>query len=429
MDWAIKFLQLKYRERQSDWFGKRGLSWHVSTVISVDEKSGDLELKTYAHLFDACQHDWFAVLSIIENTLKTLKADNPRITRVQFRSDEAGCYHNNFLIASVRDIGNEAGITVTGYDFSEPRHEKDVCDRILCPMKSAIRRYCNEGHDVLTANDMHTALSQRPVRGTSACVCSVDESKRTLEVNKMDTFSRYHNFRYEKNGVRVWRAHRVGSGKLIKFSNVISKQQVSPSLDVHEGFFPFRNIRIYKTTKNDDVEHEGLFYCSEPGCQMVFKAFSELQNHLDVGDHSNVEKAGKSTVYDKLRREWATKFKTVDTWTTDASGSTESDHRQLRSGQKQTNASHCDLHIGWALHKPRDGVVRFGDNVKDYLTKKFNFVEQTGNKSNPVQVSADMRTARTLDGSRLFSRGEWLTKTQVQGFFSRLTASMQKKAK
>jgi hypothetical protein len=71
MDWAMKFLQLKYREKQSDWFGKRGLSWHVSTVISVDEKSEDLVLKTYAHLFDACQQDWFTVLSIIENTLKT----------------------------------------------------------------------------------------------------------------------------------------------------------------------------------------------------------------------------------------------------------------------------------------------------------------------------------------------------------------------
>ena len=160
----------------------------------------------------------------------------------------------------------------------------------------------------------------------------------------MDAFSRYHNFRYEKNWVRVWRAYRVGSGKLIKFSNVISKKQVSHSLDVLGEFFPFRNIRIYKTTKDHDVEHEGLFYCSEPGCQMVFKAFNELQNHLDVGDHSNVEKPGKSTVYDKLRREWATKFQTVDTWTTDASGSTESDlqSRQLRSGQKQTNASHYD---------------------------------------------------------------------------------------
>ena len=27
--WAIKFLQIRYREKQSDWFGKRGLSWHI----------------------------------------------------------------------------------------------------------------------------------------------------------------------------------------------------------------------------------------------------------------------------------------------------------------------------------------------------------------------------------------------------------------
>jgi hypothetical protein len=91
---------------------------------------------------------------------------------------------------------------------------------------------------------------------------------------------------------------------------------------VHERFFPLQNTRVYKTTsQDDDVEHEGLFYCSEPGCQMVLKAFSELQNHLDVGDHSNGEKLGKFTVYDKLRREWAAKFQTVDMAATDASSS------------------------------------------------------------------------------------------------------------
>ena len=25
MDWAMKFIQLRYREKQSDWYGKRGL--------------------------------------------------------------------------------------------------------------------------------------------------------------------------------------------------------------------------------------------------------------------------------------------------------------------------------------------------------------------------------------------------------------------
>ena len=33
MDWAMKFLQSKYREKQSDWFTKRGLSWHISSII------------------------------------------------------------------------------------------------------------------------------------------------------------------------------------------------------------------------------------------------------------------------------------------------------------------------------------------------------------------------------------------------------------
>ena len=61
MGWAMKFLQIRYREKQSDWYGKRGFSWHISTVISSDpEEAGSLELQSYAHLFDTCQQDWFA---------------------------------------------------------------------------------------------------------------------------------------------------------------------------------------------------------------------------------------------------------------------------------------------------------------------------------------------------------------------------------
>ena len=65
MDWAMKFIQLRYREKQSDWYGKRGLSRHISRVICSDpEKAGRLELQSYAHLFVACQEDRFAVCSV-----------------------------------------------------------------------------------------------------------------------------------------------------------------------------------------------------------------------------------------------------------------------------------------------------------------------------------------------------------------------------
>ena len=37
-------------------------------------------------------------------------------------------------------------------------------------MKAAVKRYCDEGHDILTAQDMQTTLKERPVRGTTAGV-------------------------------------------------------------------------------------------------------------------------------------------------------------------------------------------------------------------------------------------------------------------
>lgn len=161
MDWAMKFQQLRYREKQSDWYGKRGLSWHISTVICSDpEKPGSLELQSYAHLFDACQQDWCAVCSVAEHTLQEIKRRKPHVSKIYLRSDKAGCYHNNFLIAAVKDFGQRIGIHVCRYDYLEPQYGKDVCDRILCPMKSCIRRFCDEGHDILTAADMKRALSE-----------------------------------------------------------------------------------------------------------------------------------------------------------------------------------------------------------------------------------------------------------------------------
>ena len=45
----------------------------------------------------------------------------PGLKSVFLRSDEAGCYHNNFLIAAVPDIGQRVGVAVEAYDFSEPQ--------------------------------------------------------------------------------------------------------------------------------------------------------------------------------------------------------------------------------------------------------------------------------------------------------------------
>ena len=101
----MKFTQLKYREKQSDLYAKRGLNWHICTVVSLNNTE-KLELTSHAHLCDSCTQDWFAVLSIIENLLSNVKAKYPSITKAYLRSDEAGCYHNNFIIAALMNVSN-----------------------------------------------------------------------------------------------------------------------------------------------------------------------------------------------------------------------------------------------------------------------------------------------------------------------------------
>ena len=51
LDWAMKYLPRKYRESQSDWFSKRGISWHIAAAIKSN--SGEMEMMTFVHVFES----------------------------------------------------------------------------------------------------------------------------------------------------------------------------------------------------------------------------------------------------------------------------------------------------------------------------------------------------------------------------------------
>ena len=112
------------------------------------------------------------------------------------------------------------------YDFSEPQFGKDVRDRIISPKKSAIRRYCNEGNDIMSATDVYEALRARHVKGTSAVVCKLDQGEvQELQVNRITNFSAFHNFLYEEDGLCVVKAYGVGGGRHIPMSELFIHNQ------------------------------------------------------------------------------------------------------------------------------------------------------------------------------------------------------------
>ena len=415
LDWAMKFTQMKFREKQSEWFGKRGINWHICCVIS--RKEDKLEVTSYAHLFNSCTQDWFSVLSIIENLMSIIKKSNLGITKAYLRSDEAGCYHNSSLIASLRDIGDRQGIEIVRYDHSEPQHGKDLCDRILCPMKAAIRRYCNEGHDIVTAHDMQVALDKRPVQGTTAAVFCISEEKETLKMKKIANYSSLHNFEFTPDGLRVWKAYNIGTGKLISWGSIILHPQEATGLVEEKPFFPTSTREMYRKTNQQkkDAEDEDSIECPNPQCMVEFHSRPELEAHLNViGHHSPAEQVRRG-LYDTLRIDWVRRFQNISL----------DGKRQTRHESEVESATALEdglLKMGWALHKPRSGQTRFSHKVRAYLQKKFEIGLGRGRKEEPSQVANDMRKARNTDGTRMFGRTEWLSKLQIQGFFSRMSA-------
>ena len=183
----MKFLPVQYREQMSDVFGKRGRSWPISAVITRATVESKHEVECYVHIFNNCSQNSFAVLSIIEDLLLKVKQEYPVVTTAYLTSDNAGCY--------LREIWTRTGVRPLRYDFSEPQAGKNICDRKTAAMKAHIKRWVNERHDVVTAEDMKAALeSHGGIKGCRVAVVEVETTRERNKDSKIPGVSVLNNF-------------------------------------------------------------------------------------------------------------------------------------------------------------------------------------------------------------------------------------------
>jgi len=126
LDWAMKFLPRKYRESQADWYGKRGISWHI--IVATRKCKGEIEMLTLIHAFQSCSQDSIAVLAVIEDVVKQLKEEMPDIKSITFRQDNAGCYHSAATMLGLQQLACQQNVALR-MDFSDPQGGKGPCDR------------------------------------------------------------------------------------------------------------------------------------------------------------------------------------------------------------------------------------------------------------------------------------------------------------
>ena len=214
-DWAMKSLPQRYRESQTEWFDKHGLSWHISVVYRRIE--GELQWQGFIHVIQSCSQGSSAVAAIMHHVLATLKREHPEVNKPYFRQDNAGCYHSSRTILSWPQISTSTGVQVARVDFSDPQGGKGAADRLAATCKGHVRAFINEGHDVCTAMDLRNALlSHGGLEGVR--VVSLDAVTETPDDSPSITgITKLHNFQFSSNDyITCWRAYCIGRGKTIK---------------------------------------------------------------------------------------------------------------------------------------------------------------------------------------------------------------------
>lgn len=216
IDWAMKLLPQKYRESQTDWFAKRGISWHICVVARKHE--GKVQTQSFVHIIEKCNQESPVVICIIEHVLKTLKSENPEITSAYLRSDNAGCYHSSVLLLACALMEKRTGISVSRFDFSDPQGGKGPCDRKAATIKAHARRWINEGNDIQTAEEFKEAIiSAGGVRGVRVVVENgAGLGEKSI---KWDGISFLNNFEFTEKGIKVWRAYNIGDGKTVQLEH------------------------------------------------------------------------------------------------------------------------------------------------------------------------------------------------------------------
>lgn len=216
-------------------------------------------------------------------------------------------------MTSLPSIGHETGIRVIGYDFSEAQHGKDICDRKTATMKQHARRFVAETKtDILTACD----LSNGGVKGCRVSVAEMPQRSSQIDVKnvKIKGISQIHNIRYEEGGMRFWKAFDIGKGERMVQDDMPSVEipkvkvlQAFPetcrSSGAMAGSSKHTEGETASPTGTEDVERDTLFECPIDGCICSFDSETELQRHLDVGNH--VRRLHRESQFDHIRRRYA----------------------------------------------------------------------------------------------------------------------------
>ena len=286
--------------------------------------------------------------------------------------------------------------------------------------------------------------SHGSVRSVVPYVVENPESAGKCPTPRIPDVSLLHNYQYCNDGVKVWKAYNIGTGKLVSWENLDKEGKILlPSeLRIIESGSQGNSESVKKdntclaaelpglvkpvglTAESVDEDRDcSLFSYPEPGCVKQYITVTRLEKHIAAGKHAFQDVS--EPLSDKVIKRWAEQFQQATS--ENLSSQLENKLFSLRLTEDlSVTTDRQVLQKDWALKVPTR-ATRFPDKVRNYLQEKFDVGHATGHKADSLQVSIDMRCARDELGRHLFAASERLQTQQIRSFFSRLAAAQRKK--
>ena len=126
------------------------MSWHI-TVVTRRAENKELQVMTFVHVFQTCNQDSYAVLSVMKDVIGKLKSHLTQLKSVFYRQHNAKCYHCGATIVGARFTSRFHGVSVKRLDFSDPQGGKGPCNRKAASLKLPMSVHLNQGSNIETS--------------------------------------------------------------------------------------------------------------------------------------------------------------------------------------------------------------------------------------------------------------------------------------
>ena len=180
----------------------------------------------------------------------------------------------------------------------------------------------------MSAEQVKKALeSHGSVRSVVPYVVKYPESAGKCPTPRISDVSLLHNYQYCNDGVKVWKAYNIGTGKLVTWENLDKDGKILlPSeLRIIESGSQGNSESVKKdntclaaelpglvkpvglTAESVDEDRDcSLFRCPKPGCVKQYITVRRLEKHISAGKHAFQDVS--EPLGDKVIKRWAEQF-------------------------------------------------------------------------------------------------------------------------